>query len=100
MSNKQEKEIKKELEALQKETQVKTFETFREFNDLGNLSQSEPSCFNGIVRVRRYEVTVREIPEKIEVIQARIQKLWDENKNHHRDKPLRAEGKKYGMDLQ
>ena len=68
-----------------KEVTMDTFETFQEIDGYAKtqLIQSDPSCFNGMVRVRKYKVTVELVEEPIEVIQARIQKMWDECKNHH-----------------
>jgi hypothetical protein len=63
------------------------------------FSQSEPSCFNRMVRVVRYRITVEKIEEPDEVIRARIQKLWDECDNHHDKEPLMAVGKRYGLEL-
>ena len=39
---------------------------------------SEPTAFNGVVKVVRYKVTVERIDEP-EAIKARIRKLWHEN---------------------
>ena len=77
------------------------FETFRVLGnyEIDNLTQSNPSCFNGMARVVKYKITVEEIKEPVEVIRARIQKMWDECDNHHHWGPLRAVGKKYGMEL-
>ena len=76
-------------------------ETFREigFYERSQWTQAEPSCFNGSVRVRRYRVTIEEIDEPVEVICARLQKMWDECDNHHHHAPLEAAARKYGYDL-
>lgn len=80
---------------------MEAFETFRKIDDYtkSNLIKDEPSCFNGNVCVRKYKVTVELVEEPIEVIQARIQKMWDECKNHHHWQPLKNEAKKYGLEL-
>lgn len=57
---------------------------------LKNLKQKEPSCFNGLVRVRRYRITIEEIPESKEVIEERLEKLWVESDNSHHMKPLNS----------
>ena len=56
-------------------------------------------AFNGCVHVRKYKVTVEMIDEPIEVIQARIQDLWDNCDNSHNWNPLRYMGERYGMTL-
>jgi hypothetical protein len=78
-----------------------TIETFRTIGgyELSSLTQKEPTCFNGKVRVRKTRITVELIDEPIEVIQERIQKLWDENKNHHNWGPLVSIGKEYNLEL-
>ena len=61
------------------------FETFREMGnyEVSTLKQDAPSSFNGIVRVKKYLVTVEEIAEPKEVIAERLQKLWEEGDNMH-----------------
>lgn len=78
-----------------------SFETFKEIRsfEIYNLTQKKPSCFNSMVRVRRYKVTVELVDEPKEVIQARIQKLYDETTNMHYREPLKVEAKKYGFEL-
>ena len=72
--------------------------TFRQPGDyqLNQWIQVKPSSFNGIVNVRRYKVTVEEIPEDHSVIAERIQALWDNCKNHHEWQPLKAAAKEIG----
>lgn len=81
--------------------ETKTFETFRDIGsfELRQLTQNEPSCFNGMVRVEKYRVTVEKVQEPVEVIRARLQKMWDECDNHHHREPLARTGFKYGIDL-
>lgn len=83
------------------EPTVRVIETFRAVGDYeaGNLKQDAPSCFNGIVRVKRYRITIEEIEEPNEVIKARIQQLCDESKNHHDWCPLQIAAHKYGLEL-
>jgi len=64
-----------------------------------NLRNDAPTCFNGMVRIRKYKVTIELVDEPIEVIRTRIQKMWDECDNHHHWEPLKAEAKKYGLEL-
>lgn len=76
-------------------------ETFRDIGvwDIRNLTQKEPSCFNGMVRVTKVRVTIEEVKEDDEVIRDRLRKLWAECDNHHHRRPLIAMAKKYGLDL-
>jgi hypothetical protein len=77
------------------------FETFRKIgaHEIGNLIQREPSCFNGIVSVRKYRVTVEEVEEPKDVLIERVRKLWRETKNHHDWNPLKDEAKILGIEL-
>lgn len=77
------------------------FETFYKLTAYarGNLVQREPSCFNGGVRVRRYRVTVEELDETKEVLQARLQKLWDDSRNSHDIGPIKETAKELGVEL-
>jgi len=79
----------------------KTIETFKKIGayELGSLKQNEPSCFNSSVQVTKTRITVEEIDEPIEVIHARIKKLWHENINFHHRSPLRKIAEKYGLEL-
>jgi len=79
----------------------KTFETFQDIGtfEIGNLTQDNPSCFNGFVSVKKYKVTIEEIKEPKEIIAARLQKLWDECKNMHHWDPLRRAAKKIGYEF-
>mgnify|MGYP006370780029 FL=1 len=63
------------------------------------MTQDAPSSFNGMVRVRRYRVTVELVDEPIETIRARIVDLWERNDNHHQWDAIRTEAARYGLDL-
>lgn len=78
-----------------------TFETFSKVGafERDRLTQTEPSCFNGIIRVRKYRVTVELVDEPAEVIAERIRALWRASDNHHHRAPLRAVGEQYGVEL-
>ncbi len=78
-----------------------SIETFRDPRGywLNQVKKAEPSCFNGMVEVRKYRVTVELVDEPEEVIRERIQKLWDECENHHHWQPLKASGRRYGLEL-
>jgi len=79
----------------------KSFETFRIVGDyaMRDMTQSEPSCFNGEVKIRKYKVTIEEVNEPIEVLQQRLQKLWDECDNMHHWHPLEYAAKNLGYQL-
>lgn len=76
-------------------------ETFRGLGsgELINMTQTEPTCFNGVVRVTKFKITIEPIAEPVEVIWARIQKLWDECENVHHRKPIIAMANRYGLNL-
>lgn len=78
-----------------------SFETFKEigFYEKNNLTSENPSCFNGIVNLRKYKVTIELIEEPDEIIQERLQKLWDECNNHHNWQPLKNMAKQIGYEL-
>jgi hypothetical protein len=77
------------------------FETFRTLGsyETSNITEKEPSCFNGFVRIKKYRITVEELEELKEVYEQRLQKLWDECDNWHHWKPLQSEAKKIGYEL-
>lgn len=77
------------------------FETYRELAGYWQtqLEQEHPSVFNGWVRVRRYRVTVEEVPEPLEVLRSRLQTLWDECDNHHHWTPLKKAAAEIGCEL-
>lgn len=77
------------------------FETFRNVGsyERDQLTDSVPSCFNGMVRVRRYRITIELIDEPVEVIHARLIEMWAAETNRHNWGPLRAEAARYGLDL-
>lgn len=58
-----------------------------------------PSCFNGIIAVEKFRLTVERIAEPKEVIGARLQKLWEESDNHHHHAPLMAYARRLGVVL-
>lgn len=74
------------------------FETFRSISpyEKGNLTQTEPLCFNDFVLVKRYRISCLEITESPEIIGERLEKLWVESDNHHHCIPLMDEAKKIG----
>lgn len=76
-------------------------ETYRPPDDYGmrQLRQDAPSCWNGEVRIRRYQVRIEEIEEPVDVLAARLQKLWEECDNHHEWTPIKSEARKLGVSL-
>jgi hypothetical protein len=58
-----------------------------------------PDAYNGDVHVRKYKLTVEMIDEPVEVIQARIQELWDNCTNSHNWDSLKHMAARYGMEL-
>lgn len=63
------------------------------------MTQKEPSCFNGVVRVKKYRITIEEIDEPIEVVTTRLEKLWVESDNHHDYKPLQKVAKELNYEF-
>lgn len=76
-------------------------ETFRNPDGywLNQIKQDEVSSFNGIIDIEKYRVTVEKIEEPIEILQQRIQYLWDVCDNHHYVKPIRDIAKKLNYEL-
>lgn len=79
-----------------------SFETFREVGafERSSLKRDDPSCFNGWVNYRKWRVTFEPVDEPIEVLQARVQELWENETNSHHRFPLRAAAKELGFELQ
>ena len=77
-------------------TYPKTIETFRNIGEyeLLGLHNTEPSAFNGLVRIKKFRITVEEIEEPREVYIERLQKLGEECDNYHHVQPLRSEALK------
>lgn len=79
----------------------KVMETFYPFGsfELNRPYGMCPTAFNGEVRVVKYRVTVEIVEEPKEVIQQRIQKLWEECDNHHQWQPLVNKAKQFDYEL-
>ena len=77
------------------------FETFQRVGayEASSLKSDEPSCFNGIIRVRKWRVVFEQIDEPQEVIQERILKLWRTCDNHRHQEPLRRAAATVGLEL-
>jgi hypothetical protein len=67
--------------------------------DLTVYRHDAPSCLNGDVRVHKMRVTVELVDEPVEVIQARIQDLWERCSNYHHWDPLKQAAAKVGLTL-
>ncbi len=67
------------------------FDTFRElgFYYQNSITQENPSVFNREVNIVKTRVTFEVVDEPIEVLQERLQGLWDKEGNHHSRQPLR-----------
>lgn len=83
-----------------KKESAEIIETFNPPSTTFLYIQKEPSAFNGYVRVRKYRITIEMVDEPIEVIQQRLQELWDKCDNMHHYDPLKNEAKKYHYELQ
>lgn len=79
----------------------KTIETFKKIGDwqLNDMEQREISCFNGIVEVEKYRITVEKIEEPIDVIQQRLETLWVLSDNHHHYNPLKNKAKQFNYEF-
>lgn len=73
------------------------FITFRKFGswEEDNLIQENPSCFNGIISVNKYKITIEQLIEPLEIIHERLEKLFVECDNWHHREPLDKVAKKY-----
>lgn len=77
----------------------KIYESFLEPMAFNISIKEQASCFNGMVNVRKFRTTVEMIDEPLEIIQQRIQDLWDNSANHHDSLPLENTAKKYNYTL-
>jgi hypothetical protein len=77
------------------------FETFRRIGsyDETTMKRDEPSCFNSEVSILKYRVRVELIDEPVETYRERLQKLWNEEDNHHHYEPLQNMAKRFGVKL-
>ena len=77
------------------------FETFREIGsyEVSTLSKGEPTCFNGNVSIYKYRVRIERIEEPLETYRERLQKLWEEEDNHHHWSPLQNRAEALGIKL-
>lgn len=66
---------------------------------ISQLKRDEPACFNGMVQVERYRVTVELIEEPKEVIEARLRALLDKATRNDPKREILAEAKRLGINL-
>jgi hypothetical protein len=80
----------------------KVFETFQDIGawQIYHLTRAEPWCFNSGVGIRKYRVTVEEIPEPVEVLAGRLRALRATCKNHHDWGCLQSEATRLGVTLE
>lgn len=78
-----------------------SFETFRNIGsyEKRQWTTNEPSCWNGVVAIQKYRVTIELVDEPKEVLAARLLKLWRECDNHHHWVPLAQAAKQLGIEL-
>ena len=78
-----------------------SFETFRKIGsyEQSNLQSKDARCFNGVVSIRKYKVTIEPIEEPKEILAERLQKLWDECDNWHHWRPLKTAAMQIGYEL-
>jgi hypothetical protein len=78
-----------------------SIETFRNVSGytLKSWEETNPTCFNGMVSVKKFRITVEEVDEPNEVIADRIKMLWRKCNNYHHWEPLRAVANKHGVTL-
>ena len=84
-----------------KEQSKTIIETFRnpEGYWLNQIKQDEVSSFNGIIEIEKYKVTIEKIEEPIEILQQRIQYLWDNFDNYHHFEPIKKMAEKLNYEL-
>lgn len=75
-----------------------TLETYKVFtkHQIEMMINEIPQCWNQEVFVKRYRITIEEIPESNEVLGARLEKLWEETENMHDYGPLQEYAKSIG----
>jgi hypothetical protein len=70
---------------MENNTNIISFETFKKIGtyEISNIKKDEPSCFNSIISIKKYKITIEEVEEPKEILAERIQKLWDICDNYH-----------------
>ncbi len=86
---------------MEEEKSIVSFETLREIGmyEISNLTQKEPSFFNGWIRIKKYKVTIEEVVEPKEVYEQRIQELWDKCDNPRYHQSIIAVAESIGYEL-
>lgn len=76
-------------------------ETFRPpHHEVARLKSNEPACFNGMVHVQRYRVTVELIEEPAHVLEERLRALLATAKRVDSKREILAEAKRLGITLE
>lgn len=61
--------------------------------------ECEPSFVNEL-RYRKWRITAELVNEPVEVLQERLQKLWEQDTNWHHSDHYKAEAQALGFELQ
>lgn len=76
-------------------------ETYRPpHHDIARLKADEPACFNGMVQVQRYRVTVELIEEPLDVLEDRLRGLLAKATRDNSKRDILAEAKRLGIVLE
>lgn len=80
---------------------TRSFETFQRISQfqIDRLTDNEPYCYNDIVAIKKYRVTIEEIEEPKSVLEERLLKLWHKCDNHHHWLPLKSAARALGIEL-
>lgn len=84
---------------IKKEEKTFIYETFNK-PTLPDYNRTTPACFNGLVWIKKYRVTIEEIEEPKEVLSKRLQALWDKCDSHHNWSALRQAAVSLGYELE
>ena len=84
---------------LVKEDAPEVYESFSKPHSYSLHIQNDPYCFNSMVGVRKYKITIEIVDEPIEVIHERLEHLWVTSDNHHDWQPLKTQAKKYNYEF-
>lgn len=78
-----------------------SFETFQTFgsHEICNMTRDIPTCFNGMVKIKKYKVTIEPIEESIDAYTKRLQDMWEKCDNHHHVAPIESVAKSLGIIL-
>lgn len=80
-----------------KRYEFETFSPFGHYNEQ-NLTQKDPSVFNGSIRIRKWRIVAEVIDEPVAVIAERIRQLWRKCSNYHHIGTLNSAASEIGID--